>query len=776
MSFYLASARNGQDSDFIQRFDPRFWTVNFPRPMMASVVTTAPDALRVECEFFHAGELAGLIWTSEDTADHPLLAYETRRDYAHCVLRFRWRSGGVIALDQPNGPTLTIEGRDAAGTPRAWYVRLWNYAEGSPEDAVVTLRFSELESGYGLPGEPVYPSDIDRMFISLAPPGYVEGSSDPLPARADGWAELSGSECWGNRAMLTVGEVIVPPQGIGIATAYDDAFDQVPARLVRQIEHLGYRGEVIHYVGMSHFFRLEPGSGDDEGRLLAAADGTLCGPARAWHESYFAALAEAGLTPIISLSYELFAEHCPTAWQQLAYDGAPARTGWDPPSALLSPANAAAMGWLRAVAAQFVTLAEAAGCAVKFQIGEPWWWVQPQTGAICCYDDAAKLALGGNPVAIADMRVALSPAQKAVLDQAGALLAFSTAALAQAVRDAATGTAEVLLLAFTPTLLDPAMPELKRAALPLGWAWPAFDRLQLEDYDWLTAGADGARRAAYAEVAQRLGYPPSAQDYLAGFVLSPENAEIYWPRIDAALDEAAERGVPRRFVWALPQVARDGFVRLPPPPEEPDMNAFDDVTFPLALGRDASVSPEFSTSVAVTASGHERRNALWADARLRFDVGPGVRSEEELGELIAFFRARHGPASGFRLRDPFDFSSNGMTGVPTMLDQLLGEGDGLAASFQLVKHYGDQRRTITRPEPGSILVSVDGAATSAWSHAGQGRILFDIAPPEGADVRAGFRFDVPVRFAEDRLDVSGVNFAAGEAPSVPLVEVREEAE
>ena len=55
-----------------------------------------------------------------------------------------------------------------------------------------------------------------------------------------------------------------------------------------------------------------------------------------------------------------------------------------------------------------------------------------------------------------------------------------------------------------------------------------------------------------------------------------------------------------------------------------------------------------------------------------------------------------------------------------------------------------------------------------------GRIVFDAAPPVGAEVRAGFRFDVPVRFAEDRLDVSGVNFAAGEAPSVPLVEIREE--
>ena len=774
MPFYLASARNGQDADCVQRFDPRFWTVNFPRPMMASVVTTAPDALRVDCEFHHAGELAGLIWTSEDAHDHPLLAYETARDYAHCVLQFRWRSGGVIALDQPNGPTLTIEGRDAAGTPGAWYVRLWNYAEGTPEDALVELRFSELQSGYGLPGETVCPSDIDRMFISLVPPGYVPGSTDPLPARADGWAEMTGIACWGERAMLPIGDVIVPPHDVGMATAYDDAFDQVPARLVRQIEQLGYRGpginQVIHYVGMSHFFRLER----REGGLLAAADGVLCGPARSWHAAYFAASAEAGLTPIISLSYELFAEHCPDAWQQRACDRSPARTGWVPPSALLSPANAEAMAWLQAVAGQFVALAEAAGCAVAFQIGEPWWWVQPQTGAICCYDDAAIAAFGGSPVAIPDMRQPLDGAQTALLDQAGASLAASTAALAASVRAAATASAEVLLLLFTPTVFDPAMPELKRAAMPPGWAWPAFDRLQLEDYDWCTAGADAHRRAAYAEVDRRLGYPAAAQDYLAGFVLSADQAAPYWPRIEAALDEAAVRGIQHRFVWALPQVARDGYVRLPAPTEENAMNAFDDVPYPLALGRDVTVSPEFSTSVAVTASGHERRNALWADARLRFDVGPGIRSEEELGTLIAFFRARHGPATGFRLRDPFDFSSNGMTGAPTPADQLLGIGDGLTASFQLVKHYGEQVRTITRPAAGATLISVGGTSISGWNHAEQGLIVLDTAPALGAEVRAGFLFDVPVRFVEDRLDVSGVNFAAGEAPSVPLIEIREE--
>ena len=33
--------------------------------------------------------------------------------------------------------------------------------------------------------------------------------------------------------------------------------------------------------------------------------------------------------------------------------------------------------------------------------------------------------------------------------------------------------------------------------------------------------------------------------------------------------------------------------------------------------------------------------------------------------------------------------------------------------------------------------------------------------------------DVPVRFSDDRMEVNRATFLAGEAPSVPLVEIRE---
>ena len=772
MAYWLARERRGQESSFIQRFDPRFWTVNFPRPAMASVITTGADSLQIDVELHHEGELVGLIWASEDTLDHPLLAYETNRDYSNTSLSFRWQSEGVVALDQVNGPTLTIEGRDAEGNPQTSFIRLWNYAQGTPTDAVITLPFSQLESGFSLPGTPVYVGDIERMFISLVSPGFVAGSTTPLPQRFNGRVTVSDIVADGRHSMLEIGDVRLPVHGERLATAYDDNYDQTPARILRNLVGLGYRGDFIHYVGMSHFMRL----GQQAGALLAVPDGDLCEPASHWHRNLFGLARNEDLEVIASISYELFNDYCPESWKQRTLSGEPALTGWVPPSSLLSPANTEAMGWLQSSAVNFVDLLIDAAQPVRMQIGEPWWWTTA-AGEICLYDDAARAAFGGNPPDISDVREALDPAQIGLLDDAGALLAQSTADLTAAVRGAAGGPSEVMILVFTPTILSPEMPELYRANLPTGWAVPAFDRLQLEDYDWLTEGSDALRRSAYAFVDDRLQYPIEKQDYLAGFVLNASDDEEYWARIDNGLDEAASRAIERRYVWAQPQVNRDGYTRHPFSQEE-QMEAFDDVIYPFALGRSTSVAPEFSTSVSVTSSGHERRNSLWADARVHFDVGPGIRSETELGELLSFFRARRGAARGFRISDPYDHSSNAMTGSPTQLDQLLGVGDGTLAEFQLTKTYGTgaepQVRPITRPRAETLLVSVGGIPSTDWVLASKGKLIFNSAPTQGAEVRAGFLFDVPVRFAEDRIDISSVNFEAGEAPSIPLIELREE--
>ena len=774
MPYWLCDKRRWQQSAPVMRFDPRFWTVNFSRPMMASVVTTGPESLRADAVFYKSDDLAGLIWDSEDEWDHPLLAYETNRDYRRLTVSFRWQSQGIMPLDAINGPTLTISGRDAAGQAKSWYVRLWNYAVGTPEDALITLKYSELDGGFLLPGEadPVFAGDIDRMFISLVPPGYT-GLAGNLASPAEGWVELSQIRCDGAGIMLDTGDVMLPVHDLKMATGYDDGYNQTPSRLLRQIHALGYRDCINHYVGMSHYFRLEA-LGD--GHYVSLAGGALNAPCRAWHDDFAAQAKALGFELIFSLSYELFDAHCWDDWKQRAENGDPALTGWVPPSTLLSPANRTAMSYLQAVARAFVSVLKQAGLPVHFQIGEPWWWIMPG-GRICLYDSAAASAFGALSVSIANIAGPKTAAQNSMLDRAGELLAASTATIVAAVSDeAGTAGATTYLLVYLPTVLDPLAPEAKRANVPVGWASPAFDVLQLEDYDWVTAGNHGATARAVPLMTSRLGYPVAEQHYFAGFVLRPDD-NIQWAEIDRATELSKKRGSAQNYVWALPQVARDGYTHFEAGDEEDDMQDFDDVIFPLEIGRNAIATAAFSTNVVTTFSGHERRNSDWADARQSYDVSPGVRSENELGVLLAFFRARRGPAIGFRFNDPFDNSSKEMTKTPTALDQVLGVGNGLQTSFPVIKTYGidGQVRRVTRPQPGSITVAVNGTITTAWMLYDKGIIQFETAPVSGATVTAGFRFDVPVRFSDDSIEVSRETFGAGDMPSVPLIEIKEAA-
>lgn len=583
MAFTLATSAQWQASTVCARFDPRFWTVNFSRPMMAAVTTLAPDALRVDMEFQTLGDLNGLIWSSADTIDHPLLAYQTNVNYSGCVLSFRWQSSGIIPLDGTNGPTLTIDGFDTSGNPAVWYIRLWNYmTSGTNTDAVIVLPFDTIQGGWA-PTIPINPANITSMFLSMCPVGYVANSTTPLAAPVDAWVLLTSIAASGAGATLPLADAPLAQNGLAMATGYDDQYNVTPASMVRQIVKLGYAGSVDHYIGMSHYFRLTnvAGPNGQQQWLAGQSAQVLCTPCQVWHADYFARLVAAGLSPIVAQSLEVLAQNCPAGWYQQDLNGNQSLTGWSPPSTLLSPCNATAMAYSEEVAEQFVAMLVAAGAKVRFQVGEWWWWVNTATNAPCLYDAAAKAALGGpfggNLPAIADMTQTMNAGQTALLVAAGQALAQAIGAICQAVRNAAVSAAvrnaagsapvEILSLIFTPTVLSSTWPALRYADMPEELARPAFDRLQVEDYDWLTGGAayTAQRQAAYATVNAALRYPADQQDYYAGYV-PPGDAAAYWPLIDAGIDEARQRGPHEIFVWALPEVIRDGYVRLPDQP------------------------------------------------------------------------------------------------------------------------------------------------------------------------------------------------------------------
>jgi uncharacterized protein (TIGR02217 family) len=206
--------------------------------------------------------------------------------------------------------------------------------------------------------------------------------------------------------------------------------------------------------------------------------------------------------------------------------------------------------------------------------------------------------------------------------------------------------------------------------------------------------------------------------------------------------------------------------------------AFHEVRFPDNISRGARGGPERRTQIVELASGDEERNASWANSRRRYDVAYGIRRADDLAAVVAFFEARNGRLHGFRFKDWGDHKSCLPSASQGPIDQAIGTGDGTTTAFQLVKHYasGSQTwvRTITKPVAGTVRTALGGVEQpSGWSvDTTTGIVTFNTAPSSGVAITAGFKFDVPVRFDTDALDVTLDLDRLGSIASIPLLEIR----
>ena len=165
-----------------------------------------------------------------------------------------------------------------------------------------------------------------------------------------------------------------------------------------------------------------------------------------------------------------------------------------------------------------------------------------------------------------------------------------------------------------------------------------------------------------------------------------------------------------------------------------------------------------------SASGYEWRNVNWQQARLRFDAGPGIRGDAELETLIAFFRARRGPAVGFRFRDPYDNSN-------IFLEIRAGTGGDEAAIFagdlfRMYSRYAELRHW-----------QVEVLSESPGEHGGYKEI---IARVEGQGAYSRLKFEsgahrvqrVPETESQGRIHTSAATVAIlPEADEIDPVEI-----
>ena len=205
---------------------------------------------------------------------------------------------------------------------------------------------------------------------------------------------------------------------------------------------------------------------------------------------------------------------------------------------------------------------------------------------------------------------------------------------------------------------------------------------------------------------------------------------------------------------------------------------FSEERFPIDVSFGSTGGPERRTDIVTLGSGQEQRNQRWARSRRRYEAGYGIKDLDSLHRVLAFYEARRGPLIGFRYRDPLDWKSCSPLQEISYDDQEIGIGDGVQTTFPISKSYGEgsskYTRLIEKPVLASVVVAVDGnpIAPSQYEVEG-GEIEFQPTsiPAAGSVVSAGYEFDVPVRFASDQLTISLSAFAAGDVPTIPLMEI-----
>lgn len=894
-------AENSPINSSLQRFDARYFTLNFRTGSVATVVANSANVLTLNAQFRSNIDLVGLFWNSADTYGHPLLKYVSDKNYTGCIFAFvanfldpynasltinsgsksyiyrifpyKISGSSVVpnvtnALVQGSGPglsytTTTIfpSGVTVPGGYQIYVVDFshlqqgYNYDQGViPCNSIDTMFFAVVPTEYGLGGSATLDnasnSNLTTWNISGVPNGFRTQAGDVFvvsytvgtqffsqevivttytqtsstlhltmsnPITGATWTGgpvtakvLSLDSAIGDVALqfnlqnisvtgsrTSIGKYNYPQavNGIQMATGYDDSYNITPWRQAHQIYDLGYRGDIVCYMGASHYYQSDSTlvSGVYYNTLTTSASTPLNTPTVAWCTSLFAELSSLGLGFIWSTSLEILLSAIPQAWAQKDYQQNLAKSGYTPPTSFMSPSSSDAQTYLISVIKQGLSLMQAAGLTLKFQLGEFWWWdgsyqnLQP-----CIYDNTALLlynAETGNfapqdPISpaintsyIYNSNQSLTAAQTTYANWLGGQLGVFTKAVKDGVKVTYSGS-QCCLLFFSPQIFAISSTLLPIINFPSSaWKYSTgdYDFMQIEDYDWVIAGQIGRLPLTLQAATgtgtlpngqDELGYPLNKVDYFIGFVpdgsfglpLGSNPGETgsfleVWDYCSIALQNAIAAGITVNRVWAYPQIIRDGIVISALNYIEPK--------FPLPQSFFVLPKPEFNTVLDASEGDLETRINSWGGlARYEFtlqsrDILPTTIGDlkSDFNALVAFFFCvSQGKNQIFRTRKGV-FRLNCQTDN-SAIGQVIGTGDGVTTNYSLIKTYSYDSavytRIITKPnaQPNIYLNSVlqtSGYYCDLFS----GVISFATPPANTVVISADFTFDFPVRFVDE---------------------------
>lgn len=195
--------------------------------------------------------------------------------------------------------------------------------------------------------------------------------------------------------------------------------------------------------------------------------------------------------------------------------------------------------------------------------------------------------------------------------------------------------------------------------------------------------------------------------------------------------------------------------------------AFENVQLPPTVLLGSTFGPSWDVEVLEYGQGARYVNRKINQSRHRFNLRHVVPRSDLFSQVVQFFEAIGGPATGFLLDNPID-NSTAMGGTATATDMSLGDGDGTTTIFNLTRTYtqggASTSRRIFKPKQ-DLLVAVDGTPLTVVYdstpnvgevdvNTGTGVLTFNAAPGAGLAVTWGGGYYYPVALEENQINMT----------------------
>ncbi len=170
--------------------------------------------------------------------------------------------------------------------------------------------------------------------------------------------------------------------------------------------------------------------------------------------------------------------------------------------------------------------------------------------------------------------------------------------------------------------------------------------------------------------------------------------------------------------------------------------------FPEKVAFGFSGGARYSTSIAVSGSGHEKRNQNWSQSRGRWTATHAGKNETDTQALVKHFHAAGGMLNNFPFKDPTDYQVVTAEGILTLVS---------SGIYQLYKRYssGGVNRDYKVVRPVNA-VAAGGGSYSISATTGLLTHSSGSAPTSWSG-----EFDRLCRYDSDELNIELVNGAPG---------------